>query len=482
MTHRGGRRCNVCGGSLLAVPPDIDRGHNCASLGSLLVGSPPEQCWLRSSSERDYELVRALGATRRDRRAETQLQAALQRAALAIRSAPLLDNTALQALREATGDRLVPVCRHMIRNLPQDSAFADFLLQIPDVPSRDAHTIAGAVKVVEACDDVRPEFRRVLEGFLRASIRRFETKRDRGHDYSQYTVYRRVLVAADFCRFLEGQGVLSWQEVMQRHLDAFCAARTREQGQRVYPFLVHARRVAPVSAKLRSPRSRRRPTLELAPSFEAHERAVASLIAAPVDEAILVGLFVAVYVQRISDCGKLHLSHFRVRDDRVQARFAEEWMPLDRAVAARVLSIAPDVADGIRREDRALFTLGPRSYSRRIRAICNLPIKKLRLGALAARAPKRWKMSFPPALPVSIFSFSDSNPIPRASRPLTVATRCRIERPSRSRRQTTSLSSARSIRRHSSSFGRSARVPDTLSTKISSHPASFSASTWRSGD
>ena len=208
------------------------------------------------------------------------------RAVVAIRSAPQLDDTTAHVLREAAGDRLVSVCRHMLRNLPQDSALADFLVQIPDVAGRDAHTIAGAVKAVEACDDIRRDFRRVLEGFLRASIRRFETKRDRGHDYSEYTVYRRVLVAVDFCRFLEGQGVLSWQEVMQRHLDAFCAARTREQGGRVYPFLLHARRVAPVSAKLRRPRSRRRPTLELAPSFEAHERAVANLIAQPLDEAV----------------------------------------------------------------------------------------------------------------------------------------------------------------------------------------------------
>ena len=384
MRRRGRRTCNVCGGSLLAQPPEIDRGHNCASLGSLLVGSLPDQCWLRSSCERDHELVRALGATRRDRGAHTRLLAALQRAAVAIRSAPLLDDTAARALREAAGDRLVSVCRHMLRNLPRDSALAEFLGQIPNVAGKSAHTIAGAVKAVEACGDVRREFRRVLEGFLRASIRRFKTKRDRGHDYSEYTVYRRVLVAVDFCRFLEGEGVLSWQEVMQRHLDAYCAARTRAQGRRVYPFLVHARRVAPVSAKLRSPRGRRRPTLELASSFEAHERAVADLIAAPVDEAVLVGLFVAVYAQRISDCGKLHLSDFRVRDERVQARFAEAWMPLDRVVSARVLSIVPDVAGGVRRDDPALFTLNPHTYSRRIRAICALPIKTLRLGALAA--------------------------------------------------------------------------------------------------
>ena len=277
----------------------------------------------------------------------------------------------------------------MIRNLPELSVLAKFLRRLPNAAAKRAHTIAGAVKAVEDCKDIRPEFHRVLQGFLRVSIKRFETKRTRGHNYSEYTVYRRVLVAVDFCRFLECQGVRSWQEVMQRHLDAFCATRTREQGQRVYPFLGYACRVAPVSAKLRCPRSKRRPTLDLAPTFEAQAQAVANLIAEPLDAAVLVGLFVAVYAQPISNCRKLHLSNFRVRDDRVQVRFAEEWMPLDRTVAARVLSLAPDVADGIRREDRALFTLDPRWYSRRIRAICDLPIKKLRLGALAAIIRRR---------------------------------------------------------------------------------------------
>ena len=272
----------------------------------------------------------------------------------------------------------------MMRNLPQASVLGAFLNRMPNLRGKEANTIGGAVKVVEDCRDIRPEFRRVLEGFLRASIKRFETKRSRGHNYSEHTVYRRVLVAADFCRFLEDQGVLSWQALMQRHLDAFCAARTREQGQRAYPFLVHARWVAPVSEKLRRPRFITRPKLEITPSFEAQERAVGNLIEAPLDEAVLVGLFVAVYAQRITDCRKLHLSHFRVRDGRVQALFADVWMPLDRAVSARVLRIAPDVADGIRSEDRALFPQDARRYSKRIRALCQIPIKPLRLGALAA--------------------------------------------------------------------------------------------------
>ena len=311
MRRMGRRTCNVCGGSLRAEPPEVDRGHNCESLGSLRVGSRPEQCWLRSSSSLDRELVRAVGETRRNRPSAARLQAAVQRTAAAIRSAPLLDETTSRAVQEAARERLVSVCRHMIRNLPESSSLAVLLQRMPNVAIKHANSIAGAAKVVEDGTDIRPEFRRVLEGYLHASIKRLETKRNRGHDYSEYTVYRRVLVAADFCRFLQGQGLQSWQQVMQHHLDAYCAARTRQQGQRVSPFVTHTRRVAPVSAKLQSPRNRHRPKLDFVPSFDAQAQAVAKLIAAPVDEAVLVGLFVAVYAQRISDCRELHVSHFR---------------------------------------------------------------------------------------------------------------------------------------------------------------------------
>ena len=379
------RRCNVCAGVLETRPPRDDRGHNCLSLASLLTGPPPEPCWRLSSSPLDQELVRAVGATRRNDRAATRLQRAVVRTAAAIRSAPGLDDSTDRALREAAGRHLVSVRRHMIRNLPESSMLAEFLRRMPRAVAQRAHTIAGAVKAVADCaGDIGPEFHRVLEGYLRASSRRFQIKHDRGHTYSEYTVYRRVLVAADYCRFLESQGVESWLQVMPRHLDVYCAARSPAQGRRLHPFLVYARSVTALSAKLRSPRNRRRPMLELAPSFEAQERAVAALLAAPNGEAVVVGLFVAVYAQRITDCCKLHLSNFRLRDDRLQARFAEAWMPLDRAVAKRVLGIAPDVARGVRRDDRALFTLDPRGYSKRIRGICGLPIKALRLGALAA--------------------------------------------------------------------------------------------------
>ena len=380
------RRCNVCTGVLRTRPPHDDRGHNCVSLASLLTGPPPEQCWLVSSSPLDQDLVRAVATTRRNDRAATRLQRAIVRAAAAIRSAPRLDDGTDRALRAVTGRHLVSVRRHMIRNLPESSPLSRFLRRMPKAAAKGAHTIAGAVKAVADCaDDVGPEFHRALEGYLRASTRRYQVKRARGHSYSEYTVYRRLLIAVDFCRFLvESQSVETWLQVMPRHLDAYCAARSSAQGRRVYPFLAYAQGVTALTAKLRSPRHRGRSTLEFAPSFEAQERAVAALLAAPDDEAVVVGLFVAVYAQRITDCCRLHLSNFRLRGDRLQARFAEAWIPLDRAVAKRVLSIAPDVAQGVRSEDRTLFPLDPRGYSKRIRRICGLPIKPLRLGALAA--------------------------------------------------------------------------------------------------
>ena len=65
--------------------------------------------------------------------------------------------------------------------------------------------------------------------------------------------------------------------------------------------------------------------------------------------------------------------------------FDAEW---ERALAGIMFSQSKGEGsyrlDPVRREDRALFTLDPRSYSRRIRAVCDLPIKTLRFGALAA--------------------------------------------------------------------------------------------------
>ena len=329
-------------------------------------------------------MLRSVGATRRSGRARTRRQSALKRAAAAIRSASNLDRNTEKALREAAGEDFGFVCRHMIRNLPESSKLAQFLERASGRIRKDARTIAGAVKTVENCKGIRPELYRVLEQYLRASIRRFEIKRARGHDYTEYTVYRRAQVAADFCRFLEDRDVQSWREVMQRHFDAYCAARNREQGRKAATFLHFVHRTVPGVAKLQRPRYKRRPALEMTPAYEAQAEAVARLIAEPVDEEVVVGLFVTVYAQRISDCQKLHLSNFRLRDNRIQVRFAKAWMPLDRAVSERVLNIAPNVTANIHKDDMALFTQDPRIYGTRIRAICNLPVKQLRLGALAA--------------------------------------------------------------------------------------------------
>jgi hypothetical protein len=54
----------------------------------------------------------------------------------------------------------------------------------------------------------------------------------------------------------------------------------------------------------------------------------------------------------------------------------------------------------------------------------------------SAKAPKIWKISFPPEVVVSIASVIDLKPIFRLLRPVIVSMRCLRDRPSLSRRQT----------------------------------------------
>ena len=84
----------------------------------------------------------------------------------------------------------------------------------------------------------------------------------------------------------------------------------------------------------------------------------------------------------------------------------------------------------------------------------------------SANAAKMWKTSRPVLVVVSIPSCRDANATPRSASALTVSTRCRSDRPSRSSRHTTSVSPARRYPRHRVSSGRSASFPYAVSVKI----------------
>ena len=81
-----------------------------------------------------------------------------------------------------------------------------------------------------------------------------------------------------------------------------------------------------------------------------------------------------------------------------------------------------------------------------------------------ARLEKMLNINSPDAVVVSMApSESDRKPIPLPSNSSTRATRCGIERPRRSRRQTTKVSPASKALTHASSPGRLPRAPDVLS-------------------
>src|SRR5258707_2693842 len=98
----------------------------------------------------------------------------------------------------------------------------------------------------------------------------------------------------------------------------------------------------------------------------------------------------------------------------------------------------------------------------------------------SAKAPKIWKMSLPPEVVVSMCSCRLMKPISCSLSSVTVAMSCLSVRPSRSSRQTTSVSPALRWCMASCRPGRSALAPLIVSVKIFSQPACVSASVWRS--
>ena len=105
---------------------------------------------------------------------------------------------------------------------------------------------------------------------------------------------------------------------------------------------------------------------------------------------------------------------------------------------------------------------------------------RMRSRSNSASAPNTWKTSLPVGLVVSTPSVSERNPTPRSRSSSTRPTRSLSERPKRSSRQTTSVSPERANARASVSPGRSVFAPLASSVKVFSHPASRSASSWRS--
>lgn len=94
----------------------------------------------------------------------------------------------------------------------------------------------------------------------------------------------------------------------------------------------------------------------------------------------------------------------------------------------------------------------------------------------STKAANMCNTSRPAALVVSILSARDRKPTPRAASACTVETRCGIERPSRSRRGTTSVSPTRNASKHFCKPSRSSMEPESTSSKSSVHPAALRAS------
>lgn len=212
------------------------------------------------------------------------------------------------------------------------------------------------------------------------------TKHQRGHRYTNTTVLRRVREATRFTIAMAQQGLSRWAEVSQHILDEYVGSVGRDAGGHAYTFLVFIHREYRLTQRIVRPRKKLQPPSEAVATREQMLEILKEVNEEPDLEVRAAAFLLALFAQPISRTKELRLSNFRLRKDRVEALFAEEWLPLDRMTSKLIRRIAPELerAGPVSLDlDRELLSLSYDRLSVRVRKLIGFNLKKVRLGAIA---------------------------------------------------------------------------------------------------
>jgi hypothetical protein len=226
----------------------------------------------------------------------------------------------------------------------------------------------------------------ILEGLnaYHDQCQRLQTRKtERGYDYAPYTTRRRQRDAADFCAFLASIGIRYWAEISQRHFDAYITERSPMQGSRVYPFVRFILSRFKLTCGIKSPRIRRRVAISFVIDPDDMPPIVRRVASIQATDTRLVGILLSVYGQPISRSVELRMSHFRWRKERIEALFAESWMPLDSWTGDQLLQWCPALTTPVSAVDDRLFFRPASAYRTEIAHVTQCNAKAVRCGAVA---------------------------------------------------------------------------------------------------
>ena len=384
------RTCYVCNGKVLSLPAKDRHRHNCLSLDCLVHGDLPVGCWQRLAHPFVHDILATIGSYRQSDKSSDLAHAkrvALAQDFLEATDQGIANKGAITKIIENTGRKELqrflselpptsPLCTLLDQPIAVATALKLVKIKLSE-PNRRSRILPAEIEIPD-------DFEKAVTLFADASNRRAVLKRERGHNYQDETALRRICDAQKFCIFLVKQGRRFWSEVAQKDLNEYMSISNKGAGQRAWTFLhfIHGR--FPMTQKILRPKNKNKAAGTVVASREAARSAVNRIIKSSDHQVVLAGLFLVLFAQTISRSADLRLKDFRRDANRLQARFAGDWMPLDALTEKFLYQYYPEFRqDGFCGTDEPLFT---HSESKLVDAVSNLAgvsLKPLRLAAIA---------------------------------------------------------------------------------------------------
>ncbi len=380
------RVCNVCGGRFTAPVQGDHRRHNCRSITGHVLGELPAECWQRVEHPFASDLLAAVPAYLQSRKVSDVRHSV--RLVIATQVLDLSREGAISADQVNDLLRRHPrqAVRHFAERLPERSALR---AQIMDALERirqqeAASTDQGCINIVRPVVILPDDLNHGVTLFAEKSQRIAEIKHRHGHRYSERTVRKRAHDARAFCEFLASKGLQHWPEVAQHHLDEYIAVTNRAAAARVYTFLQFIRQNFRLTQRFIRPKLRPKPPVDAVMPIEEIPPVLRRLLDSSDQQAIVGGLFLALFAQTPTRSAELTYGNFRKRNGKIEALFAEQWTPLDPLTTKHLQKLIPDIGatENDRRTTR-IFQSNAASLGYKVVRTAGVPLRPLRLGAVA---------------------------------------------------------------------------------------------------
>lgn len=376
------RVCNICREFVSSPPLNDRKSHNCVSLGTQLVGSIPDNCWQHQKNPFAREVLTTIPAyeqkgRRSDLAHETRVKLGL--AVLELSSAGFLTESQWDLLIQKFGFKIISTFSVL---LPESSILRQtldpILFRLPP-EARKPH------RPEKPCLPLTDEFEAAVQLFEQKTIRLYEVKLERGHKYHEKTVKRRVRDARNFCEFLAKRGLKFWPEVSQYDLDEFIIQTSSGAGARAYTFLLFVRTQFKLTQRFIRPKQILKPPNDVFYDQEVTREVLKKVVSHQELQVVIAALFLALFGQTVSRCVQLKLDDFRRRSNgKLEAKFAEDWMPIDKLTERYLCQYRPNIGEPMLTESvPLLFTYNVDQMQRAVIKLVGVNLKRLRMTAVA---------------------------------------------------------------------------------------------------